>query len=443
MAAKKVSLEERLNSCFPPEWLQQEARSCGMVKRRRKIDPVVLFWVLVLGFATGTARTLSALRRCYETKAGVTLAPPAFYRRFTSALAVFLKRAFLHAMEELGGAVGVLRESLKAFGDLFIGDATVLRLHPALARAYAGCRTNHSPAAAKLHLVMSVLSISPKSVSLTGERVNERKVLRIGPWVKGALLLLDLGYYGWRFFDRIARNEGFFVSRLKSNANLRVVQEHRHHRGRARVLVGRKLGEVLRGLTREVLDVEVEVSFWRRGYCEVKSKARRTFRVVGLMGEDNQRRLYLTNAPPEMLAAELVGKVYQARWCIELVFKEMKSGYGLDELSSRNQAVVESLVYATLLVWVASRVLLHALRRMAAASGDNCRPLLWAAVLATNAEALLKRVLEAAGVEPIITDPAVLLLHQAIAPHKRRPHVLSAVQQPNRYFAHNHAGLAA
>ena len=43
-----------------------DGSQAGHVERNRKIDPVVLFWILVLGFGTGMQRTLAALRRTYE-----------------------------------------------------------------------------------------------------------------------------------------------------------------------------------------------------------------------------------------------------------------------------------------------------------------------------------------------------------------------------------------
>ena len=35
---------------FPEDFLRNTARETGVVKRERKIDPVILFWVLTLGF---------------------------------------------------------------------------------------------------------------------------------------------------------------------------------------------------------------------------------------------------------------------------------------------------------------------------------------------------------------------------------------------------------
>jgi len=41
----------------------------------------------------------------------------------------------------------------------------------------------------------------------------------LGPRLKGCILLIDPGYFKYLFFDRTARYDGYFVSRLKRNAN--------------------------------------------------------------------------------------------------------------------------------------------------------------------------------------------------------------------------------
>ncbi|AKB54483.1 Mobile element protein [Methanosarcina barkeri 227] len=44
------TLEDSLREIFPEEWLRQTAKETGLIVRERKIDPVIIFWVLTLGF---------------------------------------------------------------------------------------------------------------------------------------------------------------------------------------------------------------------------------------------------------------------------------------------------------------------------------------------------------------------------------------------------------
>ena len=73
------------------------------------------------------------------------------------------------------------------------------------ARRFPGTRTNSAPAAAKLHLVMSVRGTGVHKVKVTGERAKDHRTLQMGPWVEGRLLLFDLGYF--RYHSLIALTE--------------------------------------------------------------------------------------------------------------------------------------------------------------------------------------------------------------------------------------------
>lgn len=364
-ASQRSSIPAELRSLFPTRWLNAAARESGLVVRRRKVAPAALFWTLVLGFAVGHRRSLASLRRFFQASTGVGVVPSSFYDRFTVGTVRFLRRALARAVERLGQPTGRLRGHLERFKDLVVADATVLRLHDALARAFPGCRTNHTRAAAKLHVVMSVLGAGPRSVSVTGERVNDRRCLSIGPWVAGRLLLFDLGYFKWQLFARIHQHHGFFVSRLRSDVNPVIVAENRRWRGASRKLVGRRLRDVKDGLAREAVDVLVEVEFARRPYRGRGGRERAVYRVVGVRHDEHrEHHWYVTNVPVTVLSPTEIATTYAARWEIELVFRELKTHLRLAQLASARRVVVEALIYAALIGLAVSRALWRRLRAL-------------------------------------------------------------------------------
>ena len=92
---------------------------CGYVKRNRKIDPAVMFWILVLGFGAGVQRTIATLRRAYETASAESIVPSAFYDRFSKGLIDFLKECLAHGVADLISHTSLsLSEKLKGFEDL-------------------------------------------------------------------------------------------------------------------------------------------------------------------------------------------------------------------------------------------------------------------------------------------------------------------------------------
>ena len=217
-------VEEVLTGLFPTDWIEQHARALGVVKRIRKIHPCCLFWTLVLGFGTGAHRSIDGLRRAFCQAVGVSLARSSFYDRFTLPLVGLLQAAVVLASEALVGAQLSQEGLLELFRDVVIADGTVVRLWDLLKDTFPACA--EGKAAAKLHVVLSVYGHTATQIKLTGQRPNEGKLLSIGPWVCGRLLLIDLGFFGFRLFDRIDRNKGFVVSRLKDTANPLIVDVH-------------------------------------------------------------------------------------------------------------------------------------------------------------------------------------------------------------------------
>ena len=66
--------------------------------RRRNVDPVALFWTVVLGFGAGRTRSFAGLRRSYERAAGQCLEESSFYMRFNEGPVRMLQGALVHAL---------------------------------------------------------------------------------------------------------------------------------------------------------------------------------------------------------------------------------------------------------------------------------------------------------------------------------------------------------
>lgn len=425
-------IETMLNAMFSPEWLRDTAARVGLIKRNRKIDPVALFWVLVLGFGVGVQRTLASLRRAYETMSAKSIVPSAFYDRFSPQLVAFLKECVSHGIAELASNTSLtLSAKLKGFKDLVVADGTLIKLHKSLARQFPGVR---SGAALKIHTVISVTAFGPKSITLHAGKTVEVKTMRVGPWVKDTLLLFDLGYFKYQLFSRITRNGGHFISRLKQTANPTIVSVLRKYRGQAIDLSGKSLKDILPHLKREVLDVLVELSFRRRPYKGKASSAKETYRLIGILNQDtNEYHLYLTDLSPEQISAEDVATLYGARWSVELIFKELKRIYQLDVIDSGKKDVVESLVLVSMLTLIVSHRVLNFMRRIAPEKGSRWTPMRWAEVFHASSGRLLERVLKVAGIED---DPLELLyfyLVEGVDPNVNRKRLLDPWVQVDNF----------
>ena len=63
---KSRIIEEKLTRLFSPEFLIKTAMETGFIKRNRKINSVLMFWPLSVGFGVQLQRTLASLLRLYE-----------------------------------------------------------------------------------------------------------------------------------------------------------------------------------------------------------------------------------------------------------------------------------------------------------------------------------------------------------------------------------------
>ena len=389
-----------------------------------------MLWTVLPGLGTGRERTLAGLRRTYERVTGKSLAPSSFDDRFNKEWARRCRAVLRELMTKLAANEVCYAGVLEGFRDVLVADATVVKRHRLLARRFPGTRKHSSPAAAKLHLVMSASGTGVHKVEVTGERANEHRTLQMGPWVEGRLLLFELGYFRYQFFDAIDRNGGYFITRLAANADPCIVATHRQWRGRSIELVGQRLREVAGRVKRDILDVEVEGAFKRRVYGGIRRTARRGLRLVAVRLPDSSAyRFYLTNIDPDSLDAHCVAQTDAARWQSELIFKELKSHYRLDELATRKAHIVETLLLGAVITMRVSRRLLVAVQERLRRTSYKMPEQRWAAIFAAAAPAILDIIVLPPRVSKVITRRLEsMLLHEAPDPNLSRKLLIERVE---------------
>jgi IS4 transposase len=189
----------------------------------------------------------------------------------------------------------------------------------------------------------------------------------------GRLFLLDLGFFKYRRFALIAENGGFFVSRLKESANPVINTTPRTLRGNSIDIEGEQVFDVVGDLHRKIIDIDVEVSFDRRPYDGDRSTDTKQFRVVGVRNEDtDDYHLYMTNLPRDEFDPRDIATLYRARWEVELLFRELKSRYSLEQIDTSKAHIVKIQIVAALLTLVVSRATLRLLVDHADGRGEEC-----------------------------------------------------------------------
>ena len=418
----------RLTTLFPSEFLEEHAEELGVVERNRKTQMPALVWSFVFGFAAGESRTLAGFRRSYNATADETLSPGGFHQRLTPSFAAYLRDLVERGIDEVAvpDAVDV---DVDRFRDVMIADGTVLRLHRFLSEEFEPRRGEQG--GARLHLLHNVTEQTIDRFSVTDEKAHDSTEFSTGSWLENRLVLFDQAYFKYRRFALIDENDGYFVSRLKPNANPEITAELREWRGDAIPLEGEQIQDVVDDLCRKYIDVEVEATFQRREYAGTQSWDTKTFRVVGVRDEDaDDYHLYITNLPREEFLPSDLATIYRCRWEVELLFRELKTQYNLDEFDTSKAYIVEILLYAALLSLLVSRDLLDLVTEQ---TDDEIvfPPERWAATFRSHAQLILHELGEHLGYSP----PPLLerLIEDAQKIHKQRPilqETLATATQP-------------
>ena len=419
------ALEYSLLEMFPEEWLRQTAKETGLIIRERKIDPVIIFWVLTLSFGVRLQRTLASLKREYETESHKTISDSSWYYRFTPELVEFLHQCVIHGIEELAKEPGrKLSKKLENFQDVLIQDSTIIRLHSSLADKFPAARSKTVAAGVKVGLMISAVANGPKTVALYAEKTAEMKTLKIGPWIKDRILLVDLGFYKNQMFARVEENGGYFVSRIKKNMDPIVVSiEEGVPITKCKEFVGKPVSECIKQLSGKDFDAIVKIKFKRREYKGKQKQDEMRVRLVAVYNdEDEKHHIYITNIQKDVLNAKDIGKLYGARWDIELLFKELKSKYALDVLETKNVQVIEALIWTAILTLIVSRRIYSIVRSSTAHPEKLAQytQLRWSIIFAENASDLLTVILNRCGIQRTFETIMSVYESQALDPHVNR-----------------------
>src|ERR1700739_2706375 len=176
-------------------------------------------------------------------------------------------------------------------------DVTVIDL---CATMFDWAKFRLTKGAVKLHLLLDHDGYLPSYAVLTEGKTHEVRVARQMHFAPGAILVFDRGYTDYTWFTNLTKQEVYFVTRLKENADYSVVEKRD---------VPQRPG-VLRD----------EVVFF---YKLAQGNQEVFFRRIQFYDQEHDRVLvFLTNHME--LAAATIAAIYRERWQIELFFRALK-----------------------------------------------------------------------------------------------------------------------
>lgn len=345
-----------LQSLVGAEEILETGRRLGVIQRQRKVNLPALVESTILAMSPQPGVQTSIFVN-YLSRSDEPLALSSFYDRFTWPFAQMMQSLAWRSIEAVREAtpegrrrndLGVL---LKEFRDVQVVDSSSLTLKR-LARYWAPSTSKVKPAGVKWHAVVSLKDGVPVAERLTEQKLHDSAGLPDGALATGTLTLFDLGYLDvGRFVEAILRGADF-LTRLKSNHNPVIFRVHTGKGNRVKAR-GMRLEDAL--VQKVLLDdagaLDIDV------HLEANGK-RVVARVVAeLAPTDGEFHWYLTSVGRNLLSIDDIVEAYRLRWYVELFFKQLKSGAGLDTILASRPGAVAALVYAKVIALCLARLL--------------------------------------------------------------------------------------
>jgi hypothetical protein len=341
-------LLKKLNEVIAPEDVIDAACQLGAIKRQRKVDMQALVQATVTAMAPIPGAETTAFAN-YITLTGLSLAHSAFYDRFSEPFAALMRELALRAVravrdvsphDEVFGDYGRL---LEHFTDIRITDSTCHMLK-GLAKAWAPSTSRKRPAGVKFHTVISLCDHLPLHGEITAQRVHDNKAFFEGSLEEGTLSLFDLGYIDVERFIGATERGASFITRLKESHDPEIIRVHLGA-GSKREARSKTISEamhdpnILDSTWEGLIDLDVRLKHGSRSAI---------VRATSVEDEDGTRHWYLTNVDRETLSPRDIAETYRLRWEVELLFKQIKSGAGLNALLAWRPSAVAAFIYAKL-----------------------------------------------------------------------------------------------
>ena len=224
-----------------------------------------------------------------------------------------------------------IRHKFRFKNKLLSIDATTIELCASVFDWAQFCRTK---GAVKLHLMLDHDGLLPCYGVITDGKQHEVTVTRQWEFAPGTILVFDRGYTDYNWFERLTQQGVYFVTRLKTNADIIEVED---------LALPRRKGLV-----------SDQVVCMTRQAAENDNPP--MMRRIEFFDEDEQRTLvFLTNNMK--LAAATIAEIYKNRWQIELFFKALKQSCKVKTFVGTSANALKTQIWTALIAMLLVKIL--------------------------------------------------------------------------------------
>ena len=237
------------------------------------------------------------------------------------------------------------------FKEVLLIDSTTIRLFSDILKGVGRNPKNDGKkkGGLKVHMLIDAVQSVGRFIKITAAKVHDKNFLKELQLISHSMVVFDRAYNYYMQFALWTEQKVYFVTRMKKNADYKVVETLRTHErvdGKAMVL------------KEEIIELEYHPED-DRGKKIMKQKKALRLRKVCYRDEKNRYYEFLCNNME--ITAEEIAFLYKKRWGIELLFKKMKQNFQLHYFYGENVNAILTQVWCTLI----AQLLLTVIQKMA------------------------------------------------------------------------------
>lgn len=204
-------------------------------------------------------------------------------------------------------------------------DSTLIRL---CLKYFDWAEYRKNVGAIKIHTLFDLESLCPEKIFMTSGKPHDSLLINVMGFMPYHTYLFDRGYVNYELYDNMCDKSIFFITRLKKNAAIEVLEEYTLPQGEHNILADRRV--ILGGET---------------------NKMEHPLRLVIVYNEKEDEAVYIITNRFDLTALE-IANLYTYRWQIEEFFKWIKQHLHIKEFFGHSENAVLIQILAALIVYV-------------------------------------------------------------------------------------------
>lgn len=208
---------------------------------------------------------------------------------------------------------------------IYLLDASIISLSLSL---YDWAKFRTRKGAVKLHLLLDYDGCLPAFADLTHGKVHEIQVARRMQLPLDSILVFDMGYYDFSWWNNLDSMNNWFVTRAKDNLDYQIVEDFD--------ISDEKDKNVLQDSNIKLTSIKGQTEYPK------------LLRMVRFWDEVNQNELvFITNN--RSWTATTVARIYKERWNIEAFFKLIKQNLKIKSFVGTSENAVQIQIWTALI----------------------------------------------------------------------------------------------